>query len=116
MKFLTLAALFGVITANNLEVKKDQIFLRDEMKSLLNLVQTVETGEADAVLDLVEARKEKLKIVMTDKPERTEAISNEFRNLLALVEAIEADDKEGAMDELRARKEELLGIHEFLLA
>ena len=53
---------------------------------------------------------------MTEKPERTEAISNELRNLLALVEKVETGNYDGAMDELRARKEELLDIHEFLLA
>ena len=116
MKFFTLAALMGLISGNNYQVKKDQIFLRDEMKSLLNLVQTVESEDADTVLDAVEARKEKLKVIMTDKPERSEAVANEFRNLLAVVENVETNDFEGAMVELRARKDELLDIHHHLLS
>jgi len=115
MKFFTLAALVGLISGNTFEIKKDQIFLRDEMKSLLNLVQTVESEDADSVLDAIEARKEKLKVIMTDKPERNEAIANEFRNLLAVVENVETNDYEGAMVELRARKDELLDIHHELL-
>jgi len=39
MKFYVIAALLGLISADTFELKKDQIYLRDDMKSLLNLVQ-----------------------------------------------------------------------------
>jgi len=75
MKFFQLAALFGLASANLQEdVQRDQIYLRDEMKSLLDLVQKVQTQDVDQVLDSVELRKDKLAILMEEKPERNEFI------------------------------------------
>jgi len=48
----TIAALLGSISANT-----PKEYLKDEMTSLLNLVEKVETQNSDEVLDAVDARK-----------------------------------------------------------
>ena len=112
MKFATTAALMAVASAN---VKKDQLALRDEMKSLLTLVKTVEGQNDEKVYDVISTRKEDLKALMHAHPERAGAISQEFKNLLAVVQRVEKNDFDGAMAELAVRKEELMGIHHHLL-
>ena len=75
MKFATTAALMAVASAN---VKKDQLALGDEMKSLLTLVKTVEGQNDEKVYDVISTRKEDLKALMHAHPERAGAISQEF--------------------------------------
>merc|ERR1711990_883483 len=68
-----------------------------------------------AVLDAVSTRKDRLGLLLSQKPERSDAIANELRNLLALTDKVMQDDFDGALDELDARKDELMEIHAYLV-
>ena len=62
MKFFALAALLGFTTANmQTQIKRDKVFLKDEMETLLELVEQVETREQSEIFESIEIRKEVLK-------------------------------------------------------
>jgi len=62
MKFFALAALLGYTTANmQTQIKRDKVFLKDEMETLLELVEQVETREQSEIFESIEIRKEVLK-------------------------------------------------------
>merc|ERR1712167_169341 len=93
------------------DVKKDRVFLKDEMEALLELTQKIETKEQSQIFDTIEVRKEMLKTLAAEMPERKDAIANEVSNLTHIVSKVLDEDYDGAVDELEARKEELLDIH-----
>jgi len=105
MKFLALAALLGASAATT---KRDKVFLKDEMTELLELVQRVETEKQSEIFETVAVRKEVLKALAINHPERRSAITLEVHSLKNLVSKVLEEDFEGAVDELEARKNQLL--------
>lgn len=84
------------------------------MEALLELVQQVETQEQSQIFETIEVRKEVLKSLAGEMPERKRAIALEVTNLSNVVGKVLEEDYDGAVDELEARKEELMDVHNYL--
>merc|ERR1712195_441819 len=78
------------------------------MTELLELVQRVETEKQSEIFETVAVRKEVLKALAINHPERRSAITLEVHSLKNLVSKVLEEDFEGAVDELEARKNQLL--------
>jgi len=114
MKF-AIAALLGLVAGNmQTEMVQDKVLLKDEMRSLLNLVHSVRAQDQQQIFDTIELRKDTLKGLAKSNPKRKIAIANEVQNLKHIVNAVLDEDYEQAVSELEARKEELVTIQQHL--
>jgi hypothetical protein len=76
------------------EMVHDKVLLKDEMRSLLNLVHSVRAQDQQQIFDTIELRKDTLKGLAKLNPKRKIAIANEVQNLKHIVNAVLDEDYE----------------------
>ena len=102
MRF-AIAALLGLVSAASKEA-----MLKDEMTSLLEIVKAVQTQDQSQIFNAIEVRKDALKGIKEQMPERSDAIRDEVISLKSIVTSVLEEDYENAVDELEMRKDGLI--------
>ena len=114
MKFTTLIALFASVSAGN--TATEQMVLKDQLKSLGNMVSIAQTHKANNMISAIQDRKAELEnqlvLAGTDK----KGVARELTFLLDLVQNIEHNDFDGATKTLAHRKNKLFKYQMHLAA
>jgi len=105
MKFTTLFALLGSAAASS-DVKTLQ--LKDQMRSLQNMVKTAQTHDASGMISAITDRKAELEyqLALNGSADK-KSVARELTYLLDLVQNIEQNNFEGATKTLAHRKNKL---------
>ena len=106
MKFTTFIALVASASAAS---TMETMALKDQMKSLQNMVKIAETKEAPAMISAISDRKSELEyqLAMNGKANKS-AVARELQYLLSLVKSVESNDHESSTQVLNTRKNKLM--------
>jgi predicted double-glycine peptidase len=91
--------------------KQNHFAVKEDMKALNYLLETIEMKNAPVMITTIAARKSELQKELKAHPDRKEEIRQELQTLLALTEAMEKEDFEAGLASLGARKEHLMNLH-----
>ena len=108
MKFTTLFALLGSASAlGSADVKT--LALKDQMKSLQNMVKTAQTHKASDMISAISDRKSELEyqLALQGSSGDKKSVAKELTYLLDLVQNIEQNNFDGATKTLAQRKNKL---------
>lgn len=111
MKFVfTIAAfLFGSTSASSYSQKTH---LKNQMESLIALVDKLQTGDQSQILGQIDSRKNELQSLIISHPENMQSYVDEINYLSTLVESVDQQDEMTSLTMLEVRKDMLISTIE----